>query len=104
VPHGHRPARPRRTKTHHTSAPNAPPWAHGGGYRGVSVSLRLQTPRGARARDPDSASHRPLVEKKEGEASLAEAEDEDGVARPRGPADLFKTGELVEGVAVVVEP
>ena len=66
--------------------------------------MRLQTPRGARARDPDSASHRPLVEKKEGEASLAEAEDEDGVARPRGPADLFKTGELVEGVAVVVEP
>jgi len=40
----------------------------------------------------------------ENKGGLAEAEDEDWVARPRGPADLFKTGELVEGVAVVVEP
>ena len=79
-----------------------------GPWRGLPWGLREFTspdPRGERrARDPGSASHRPLVEKKEGEARSAEAEDEDRVARPRGPADLFKTGELVEGVAVVVEP
>ena len=66
--------------------------------------MRLQTP-GERGRGTP-ALHRtgPWSREEEREKGLAEAEDEDGVARPRGPADLFKTGELVEGVAVVVEP